>query len=145
MAPPLQPRSSPVDRASVLPRGSPPLPHLTRWEYNPKNGGGQKCTSTLTALHDENSLDSMTTREVTLSLFCQSVLQQHTMRGAVDGCLVLLLFYLSLHLGRHGMAWGAHSRTSVPLCNIPTTLCASSWEKNSSSGSGAKHTFRPSS
>ena len=37
----------------------------------------------------------MTTREVTLSLFCQSVLQQHTMRGAQDGSLVLL-FYLSI-------------------------------------------------
>jgi hypothetical protein len=37
----------------------------------------------------------MTTREVTLSLFCQSNLQQHTMRSAVDGCLVLL-FYISI-------------------------------------------------
>jgi hypothetical protein len=37
----------------------------------------------------------MTAREVTLSLICQSVLQQHTMRGALDGCVVLL-FYLSI-------------------------------------------------
>jgi hypothetical protein len=37
----------------------------------------------------------MTTCAVTLSLFCQRVSQQHTMRGAVAGCLVLL-FYLSI-------------------------------------------------
>ena len=58
---------------------------------------------TLTALHYENSLECMTAREVTLSLFCQSVLQQHTMRGAVDGCIVLL-FYLSISAA---MGWGA--------------------------------------
>ena len=103
MPQPLQPRSSPVDRASVLPHGSPPLPHLTRCEYNPKDGGGQKCTSTLTALHYENSLDSMTTREVTLSLFCQGVLQHHTIQGAVDGCLVLLFYHsISAAMGWHG-------------------------------------------
>src|SRR5215211_5416304 len=37
-----------------------------------------------------------------------------------------------------------HSRASEPLCNIPTSLCASSWEKNSSPASGTKQTFRSS-
>ena len=52
-------------------------------------------SSTLAALHYENFLECMTTCEVALSLFCPSVLQQHAMCGAVDGCLVLL-FYLSI-------------------------------------------------
>ena len=66
--------------------------------------------STLTALHYEKSLECLTAREVTLSLFCQSVLQQHTMRGAADGCLVLL-FYLSI-----SAAMGSTSK--IATCSV---------------------------
>ncbi len=38
-----------------------------------------------------------------------------------------------------------HSRASEPVCNIPTTLCTSSLEKNYSPASGTKHTLLPSS
>jgi hypothetical protein len=66
-------------------------------------------SSTLAALHYENFLECMTTCEVALSLFCPSVLQQHAMCGAVDGCLVLS-FYLSIS---SAMRWhGEHKQDS---------------------------------
>ena len=58
---------------------------------------------TPTALPYESSLAFMTTCEVALPLFCQSVLQQHCCRGL--SCAMVL----PLHLGRHQRWHGQHN------------------------------------